>query len=342
MFRAFSLKNILWGIFLGLLVVGGWLYYPELSARFGPGIPDSREEAKALIRQQVEKAQPHIEKIASELSEIKATIGSSLPEDEKPAETAPIVESYSAQKEANTPEKEIAPYFAEEESRWQALMKMPFDPDDIRTYPYSECFRQGASQHNLPFPLVIGLAAYLSNFNPVSSIENKFGIMHIGWPDPSEKMGIKKKETLTDEPCLNIELGCRFLSELLDQGDGEWVPALVAFRNQFQTVRRERIALEDLAFSARLRAYVERAYQGPFEKKTMTPFLSFNNQETAEKFMAIVSERAGVDLWLGQKDYLYTVFILAANDLEKENKIMQINEKAGINGKNDQEKKPME
>jgi hypothetical protein len=145
MFRAFSLKNILRGIFLGLLVVGGWLYYPELAARFGPSIPESRQEAKALIRQQKEIVRPHIENIATGLGEIKESIVSSMSEDikvpEKPRDGFPDIERH----EQKAPEKKIPTYFAEEESQWRDLLKRTIHPDQVDAYPYQECFREWAS-----------------------------------------------------------------------------------------------------------------------------------------------------------------------------------------------------
>ena len=286
-----------------------------------------------MIQQQKEIVQPHIDKIATGLGEIKESIVSSLSEDIKVPENLrdgfPDIERH----EVKAHEKEIPPYFAEEESKWRDLMKRTIHPDHVDAYPYHECFKEGASQHHLPLSLVLGLAAYLSNFDPSSSLEHKAGIMHLGWPDPSEGMGIEKKATLINDPCLNIELGCRFLAQLLEQGDDEWVPSLVVYRNQSNVVRRDRITIEDLAFSARLRAHVEKVLQGPFKKMVMAPFLEFNNRETAEIFMTIVFERTGLDLWLGEKNYMYTIFIPAANDSDKENKRMLINEKAGINGK---------
>jgi len=330
MFRTFSLKNILWGILLGLMFVGVWMYYPEILNHLKSSIPESKEKVTVLLRDQEERLKPYVEKISTRLAEKRdALVSLSSKEENEPAGVHdPIsLEDLSQEPEAK---KGIEPYYAREEFKWQELMGRSLQPDHVDAYPYHECFEAGASEHKLPLSLVLGLAGYLSNFDPDSFMDQKAGIMHLGWPDPSKGMGIQKREELINDPCMNIKLACRFLTDLLTQDNGEWVPALVAYRDQVSLVRRDRITRENLIFSAQLRSQVEKVLQRPFEKRGMYSFLAFNKRKTAEDFMASIKESTGVDLWVGQKGYMYMVFIPAVDEEEKNHKETLISEKAGI------------
>jgi len=323
MFRAFSLKNILWGILLGLIFVGGWMYYPDILDRFRSSAPNVKKKVTALIHNQEVRFRPYVEKISIRLDEKREALASQSSKGEN--EPAAVHEP--------EPEKGIEPYYAREEFKWRELMGRSIHPDHVDAYPYHKCFKTGASEHKLPLSLVLGLAAYLSNFDPGSFMDQKVGIMHLGWPDPSKGMGIQKREELMNDPCMNIKLSCRFIADLLAQNNGEWVPALVAYRDQVNVVRRDRIIREDLMFSAQLRSQVEKVLQGPFEQKVMHPLLAFNNQKNAESFITSIKRSTGVDLWLGQKEYMYMVFIPAVDEKEKNRKVTLISEKAGIDGK---------
>ena len=329
MFRVFSLKNILWGILLGLMFVGGWMYYPDLMDRFRSSAPNVKKKVTALLHNQEARFNPYVEKISIRLDEEREALVSSLSKDEKELDVSHDEDTY----EETESEKGIEPYYAREESKWQELMGRSIHPDHVDAYPYHECFNAGASEHKFPLSLVLGLAAYLSNFDPGSFMDQKLGIMHLGWPDPSNGMGVQKREELMNDPCMNIRLACRFLADLLSKSEGKLVPALVAYRDQLNVVRPDRITRADLIFSAQLRRQVEKVLQGPFEKKGMYPFLAFNNRKTAEDFIASIKGSTGVDLWVGQKGYMYMVFIPAVNEEEKNHKVTLISEKAGINGK---------
>ncbi len=69
------------------------------------------------------------------------------------------------------------------------------------------------------------------------------------------------------------------------------------------------------------------------DKKTMYAFFKFDDQTTAEDFMENIEKRSGVDLWLGQEDYRYVVYIPAADEQEKKEKADLIKRKTGITGK---------
>lgn len=122
MFRAFSLRNVLWGIFLGLLFVGVWMYYPELIDRFRSSVPKVKEKVAAFIRNYEERFKPYAKKVSISLAEKREALVSSLSGDDE-SEPAGVHETASLEDVSREPEAEkgIKPYHAGEESQWQEL-----------------------------------------------------------------------------------------------------------------------------------------------------------------------------------------------------------------------------
>lgn len=230
-------------------------------------------------------------------------------------------------------EKKIQPFYSKEENLWRDLLKRSMNPNYVSGYPLAKCFEKAASENDLPVALVLGLAGYFSNFDPESKMEEKFGILHIGWPVPAERLGAQDENELLDDPCKCIELSCRFLSELLSKSNRVLVPALVAYRDQQEVLRPEKMKTEDLRFSAKLRKYVENVFNGPFVRKEMYPFWRFDERSTAESFMKSVENRAGVDLWLGQDGYQYVVCFPAKDQNDRNEKAKLIQDMTGMNMK---------
>jgi len=331
--RAFSLKNILLGILLGLTIVAGCFFYQDIRAFFRSEAPQMARRMKTVIHERVERVRPPIMDIHSEKAE-KEREPSAVASEEHDKTHEPInIKTLESGFQEQVSKKSVEPYYAEEEALWQDMLKKPINPDYADSYPYSECFKNAASENDIPLCLVLGLAAYLSNFEPGSFLDDRYGIMRLGWPYPSVEMGAHKREELIDNPCMNIKLACRFLSNLLKKSRGKWVPALLAYHEQVEVVRPERISREDLIFSSRLRRHVKEVLGGPLEKKIMFAFWPFEKRRTAEDFMASIEKRAGVELWLGQQDYKYMVFIPAKDKKERDHKMALIIEKAGIKRK---------
>ena len=339
--KGFILNKVLWGIFLGLAVVAGWLFYPNISTLFESAAPRISDKIAAVKEEVMSRESPFAtekdepastENLINKEKEIDATLKDVLREnDETAVSTKVIVHKPLSQEE--TGREAIKPYYAEEESLWQDLLKKPLNPEYIDNYPYGECFKRASTGNSLPLPLILGLARYLSYFAPASSMDNRSGIMRLGWPNPARRMGVQKKEEIIEDPCRNIELACRFLSDLLSRSGGEWVPALVAFRDQVEAVHPEKVKKGDLLFSSRLRKHVQEVIKNPFEKKTMYTFWKFDERMTAEEFVESIEKRSGVDLWLGQENRRYVVFIPAANEGEKRKKADMIKKETGIAGR---------
>ncbi len=280
--------------------------------------PEDQEEPAPQI---AEETEPEIED-ESETSEGEAPAYSESmdsQEETTPAPT-PLVEG---------PEPNPRPSYWKEETKWRELLKAPIPQEYVDDYPFAECFKTAAADSRIPLPLALALAKHFSNFKPESLMDNKYGLMHLGWPDPSRSLGIKEKETLIDDPCNNIKIACQYLASLFKKSGGYWTPALAAFRKPGAATFPVRIGKSDLLFSKRVREYANDTLIMPFEKKIMHPFLEFDTRSTAEEIMKTIEEMADVKLWLGQKDFDYMIHIPAASEWEKEEIAAKIHEETG-------------
>ena len=126
--------------------------------------------------------------------------------------------------------------------------------------PYASCFERSAAAHNLSATLLKAVGATESNYNPnARSHANAHGVMQIQWPGTAKHLGVRRLAQLYS-PCKNIELGARYLRELLDRYKGNERRALAAYnygpgrikargilprgaRKYVATVERHRLAL---------------------------------------------------------------------------------------------------
>lgn len=97
------------------------------------------------------------------------------------------------------------------------------------TYPFQACFETAATMHEIPLDLLLAVAATESSWNPdARSHANAHGIMQIQWPGTARHLGVRRLAELYN-PCLNIELGARYLRELLDSNAQDTTRALAAY-----------------------------------------------------------------------------------------------------------------
>ena len=83
--------------------------------------------------------------------------------------------------------------------------------------------------HHVPLDLLLAVAATESNWDPTArSHANAHGVMQIQWPGTARHLGVRRVSELYN-PCLNIELGARYLRELLDSNDGDVARALASY-----------------------------------------------------------------------------------------------------------------
>ena len=98
-----------------------------------------------------------------------------------------------------------------------------------KPYPYQSCFEIASRMHDVPVDLLLAVAATESNWDPdARSQANAHGIMQIQWPGTARHLGVRRVSELYN-PCLNIELGARYLRELLDASGGDVQRALAAY-----------------------------------------------------------------------------------------------------------------
>jgi soluble lytic murein transglycosylase-like protein len=96
-------------------------------------------------------------------------------------------------------------------------------------YPYQSCFEIASRLHDVPLDVLLAVAATESAWNPdARSHANAHGIMQIQWPGTARHLGVTRVSELYN-PCLNIDLGARYLRELLDRSDGDLDRALAAY-----------------------------------------------------------------------------------------------------------------
>lgn len=100
---------------------------------------------------------------------------------------------------------------------------------EAANYPYQSCFEIASRMHDVPLDVLLAVAATESAWNPdARSHADAHGIMQIQWPGTARHLGVTRVSELYN-PCLNIELGARYLRELLDRNDGDLNRALASY-----------------------------------------------------------------------------------------------------------------
>lgn len=117
----------------------------------------------------------------------------------------------------------------DQDAAWQSYMSDAKARQPVMNFPYQHCFRQSASQHDLPLSLLLALARGESDFDPAArSHANAHGLMQILWPDTARELGIRRLSELY-VPCKNVDAGARYLKGLLERYQGNLHRALAAY-----------------------------------------------------------------------------------------------------------------
>ncbi len=102
-------------------------------------------------------------------------------------------------------------------------------PQYRREVPFLDCFRRYSRLYGIPESLLVSVAAGESDFNKLAvSTSNAIGIMQIKWPITAQHLGVSERDLLFN-PCLNIELGAKYLRELLTRYDNRIHHSLAAY-----------------------------------------------------------------------------------------------------------------
>ncbi len=104
-----------------------------------------------------------------------------------------------------------------------------FATECLGEVPYLRCFTIASQQHAVPLETLIGIARVESNFQAdARSPADAHGIMQIRWPLTARHLGIRRVAELYN-PCVNIDAGAAYLSELSERYQGNQTLALAAY-----------------------------------------------------------------------------------------------------------------
>jgi hypothetical protein len=164
--------------------------------------------------------------------------------------------------------------------------------------PFRACFELASDLHDVPLALLLAVAATESAWDPdARSHANAHGIMQIQWPGTARHLGVRRVAELYN-PCLNIDLGARYLRELLDAHDGDEARALASYNYGPTRIARApelpagavRYVETVAAHRARLEAAAAPARAG-VEAAAAARTLTFDHRLRAERYAAALNAR---------------------------------------------------
>lgn len=122
--------------------------------------------------------------------------------------------------------------------------------------PWRGCFEAAARLHDVPMDLLLGVAMTESHLDAdARSAANAHGVMQIQWPGTARHLGVRRLSELYN-PCLNIELGARYLAELRIRAGGDLEIALASYNYGPSRIERTLARGEPLPPGAQ--RYIER------------------------------------------------------------------------------------
>ena len=168
---------------------------------------------------------------------------------------------------------------------------------DDAPYPYQSCFEIASRMHDVPVDLLLAVAATESAWDPdARSHANAHGIMQIQWPGTARHLGVTRVAELYN-PCLNIELGTRYLRELLDANDGNVERALAAYNyGPGRISRAPELPAGARAYASRVAEHQERISAGTAATRSnliVAPGVVFESSTRAARFARTLNERIG-------------------------------------------------
>lgn len=163
------------------------------------------------------------------------------------------------------------------------------------SYPYQSCFNIAARMHDVDVDLLLAVAAVESAMNAdARSHKNAHGIMQIQWPGTARHLGVKRLSELYN-PCLNIELGARYLRELIDGTGGDIQRALAAYNyGPGRIARSPELPEGALGYARKVasqRSRIRAATGIELEKITTSNPVSFASKTRAQRFAGSLNKR---------------------------------------------------
>ena len=190
---------------------------------------------------------------------------------------------------------------------------------DRQPYPYQGCFEIASKLHDVPVDLLLAVAATESNWDAdARSDADAHGIMQIQWPGTAKHLGVRRVAELYN-PCLNIELGARYLRELLDANHGNVERALAAYNyGPTRIARASSIpagarAYANTVASHRQRVVAENASW--INPNTTHELVRFDSGQRARRYARLLTERMDSATFdaVRRRDGSYAVTMLVAN-----------------------------
>jgi soluble lytic murein transglycosylase-like protein len=167
-------------------------------------------------------------------------------------------------------------------------------------YPYRGCFDIASTRHNIDLDLLLAVASVESNWDAdARSNANAHGVMQIRWPLTARHLGAGRVAELYN-PCLNIDLGARYMSELAKSYKGDTRLMLAAYNygpsriHKFSdipvSVQRyiDKVNKKRMRISADMQADTPATLKGDNSIEVMR----FDNASRARRYLAALEKRA--------------------------------------------------
>lgn len=164
-------------------------------------------------------------------------------------------------------------------------------------YPYQSCFEIASRMHDVPVDLLLAVAATESAWDPdARSHANAHGIMQIQWPGTARHLGVTRVAELYN-PCLNIELGTRYLRELLDANGQDVERALAAYNyGPGRISRASELPAGARAYASKVAAHQEKISTGTAAARQnliVARGVVFESSTRANRFARTLNEQIG-------------------------------------------------
>ena len=199
-------------------------------------------------------------------------------------------------------------------------------------YPFMECFQKAAIKHQVPLPLLLAVARGESNFDPkAKSNKECLGIMQIRWPGTAKDLGITQRSDLF-EPCINIDAGARYLSQLLERYKGDPYLAVAGYNYGPNAVSPNNVPAGATWYAAYIHRHLRSILSGPFEKTGRVLILEFTFYKSAAGFMSYLENQVqGLPLEIFKSPkYTYNVYVTYKTLQEQNAYLKRLRQETGI------------
>ena len=215
---------------------------------------------------------------------------------------------------------------------WKEFSKIKETAQVQGSYPYMACFEKAAQKYKVPLPLLLAVARGESNFEPKARSNKKcLGIMQIQWPGTAKDLGIMRKSDLFN-PCINIDAGARYLSQLLDKYKGDSYLAVAAYNYGPNAVSPQNVPEGASWYAAYIHRHLQFVLSRAYEETGRVLILEFTFYKMAAGFVAYLEKQVqGLPLEIFKsRKYTYDVYFTYKTP-KKRNKYLQLlKDKTGL------------